>query len=220
MTRRHPHRERTDNEMNELNETSFDQLPDPDDLMTPPNETAAGGRRGSPEDLALLERLKTGDAATVREILVGAFRKHYRRGFALLATACVSLEDDAMCARLFEVFTELRRYAPFALAAYRGYFQIVGMTRSPKVRRLAAAGIGEFMYHDGLPVDVKPYTSSARKRICALLEKATTGANEANAQPAEPSPPAAASRRATKNRAKTLAAPDAVAVPALARVAS
>ncbi len=148
--------------MNELNETLFDQLLYPDDLMTPPNETATRGSRVSAEDLALLERLKTGDAATVGEILVGAFRKHYRRGFVFLATACVSLEDDAMCVRLFEVFRELRRYAPFALAAYRAHFQIVGMTRSPKVRRLAAAGIGEFMYHDGLPVDVKPYTSSAR----------------------------------------------------------
>ena len=150
------------------------------------NDPAANDPRvAAPELYASFCRLRTGNPTTVRDTLVDAFQKNDQDGFdSQLVTACWCLDDVPMCQRLFRVVHELIRFAPFVTFASWAYTSIVGCTRSNEVRRLAAAGIGEFMFSNPSLDDLFPkkFTAAVRKRICKRIIEATTGSQTTEAK--------------------------------------
>jgi hypothetical protein len=162
---------------------------------------AAVKRDMFPEFQLLFDKLN-GDAVTVRDTILEAFRKSWLEGFDKLATACSMPANAPMRQRLVAVIGKLGRYRAFELQAQWELEFLARRAPAENVRKAAARALGTVQrYNDWLAFDFSPEGMSREtKRVCAMIESATTGKAAKRAESAHRPPPAPKSSRSRRCR--------------------
>jgi hypothetical protein len=145
-----------------------------------------------------------GDAASVRDTIIEAFRKSYFEGIATLASACLHPTDLPMRERLVAVIGRLGRYEAFELQAQMELEILTRIAPTQNIRDAAARALAAIQPNKRpLASNLSPaFVSRVTKLAYSLVESATTGNGAENDNATDPSPPVTESPRSESSRKK------------------